>query len=48
MDDGNISFQKITPEIEKRIINGKLINPDELDESFPFGVSEFLRLPQLN
>jgi hypothetical protein len=41
MNDGHVSFRKYDGLFRPRIINGKIINPDDIDESFPFGVAEF-------
>ena len=48
MNEGHITFSQINPELDLKIINGNLINPNEVDESLPFGISEFLRLPIFN
>ena len=38
MNDGHVSFRKHDDLYEKRIINGKIINPDDFDESFPSSI----------
>ena len=35
MNDGHVSFRKYKDLFGPRIINGKIINPDDFDESFP-------------
>ena len=48
MNDGHVSFRKFNPEIEMRIINGSLTDQNEVDESLPSGIKEFVSLPILN
>ena len=38
MNDGEVSFRNYDDLFGPRVINGKIINPDDFDESFPSSI----------